>query len=45
MPIWARAIVIPLTVGWLALGWWLMLSAIWKWSKRRSGHDGRGTSR
>ena len=32
---WARAIVLPLVVGWIALGWWVMIAACRWWIKQR----------
>jgi len=37
MPLWARVIVMPLVLGWIALGWWAMISTGWHWLKRRTG--------
>ena len=33
MPPWARAVVLPLAVGWIALGWWAMIAACRWWIK------------
>jgi len=35
LSLWARLIVLPLAVGWIALGWWTMISAGRWWIKRR----------
>jgi len=32
---WARAVVLPLAVGWIALGWWAMIAACRWWLKQR----------
>jgi hypothetical protein len=35
LSLWARVIVLPLAIGWIALGWWTMISTCRWWIKRR----------
>ncbi len=35
MSLWARLIVVPLALGWIAIGWWTLIATVRHWIKRR----------
>ena len=37
LSLWARSIVLPLALGWIAIGWWTLIATVRSGVKRRRG--------